>query len=169
MPGIVIGERGFLHVKVITANADDPTFSESPEDLRIHAPVPKRFANWEEIIEAAAGFEATIHCFGLPFHKGKTAFGPRALPFVKKIGAVNLGVGIGAGFVHSECARGTEENGLGIARVKRIFETRDVNEIVERASFAIDGHAPVKHAVLAGVAERVASSAAAILHGEDEL
>src|SRR2546423_2144655 len=97
LPGIVIGERGFLHVKVIAANADDPTFLESPKDLRIHSPVPKRFADREQIIEAAPGFVAAIHSFGLPFHERETAFGPGALPFVKKIGPVNLGLGIRSG------------------------------------------------------------------------
>src|SRR5437868_9757050 len=50
---LVLGETGFLHVEIIAADADNPTFLESPEDLRIQTPVVERFVDREQIVETA--------------------------------------------------------------------------------------------------------------------
>src|SRR5205085_5173389 len=50
LTGVVIGKGGFSHVEVIAAEADNPSFLESPEDLRIQPPVAKRLVDRKEII-----------------------------------------------------------------------------------------------------------------------
>ena len=35
LPGVISGERRFLHMKMIAADSDDPAFLESPEHLGI--------------------------------------------------------------------------------------------------------------------------------------
>ena len=89
-------------MQIISAHAGGPSLCKSPDDLRIHAPIVKGFRNRERLVDAASGFKTAIHRLGLPFYERETAFRARRLPFVKKIGAVNLGARIGAGFVRSE-------------------------------------------------------------------
>ena len=156
-------------MEIIAADADDPAFLESPKDLRIKTPVTKRFIDRERIVQTAAGFEAAIHRFGLPFHERETAFRVGAFPFVEKIGAVDLGMIVSAGVVHAERAGCAEKNGLRVARIKRSLEPRHIKHVVERAGIAVDRHAVVKHAVVAGVAKRVGGSATSVLDGKDEL
>src|SRR2546430_1201601 len=93
----------------------------------------------------------------------------RAFPFIEKIGAINLGMIVGAGVVHPKCAGRAKENGLGVARVKRSLETRYVKHVVEGARVTIDRHPIVEHAVVAEVAKRVGRSATSVLDSEDEL
>src|SRR5207253_6762433 len=105
-----------------------PSLFESPEDLRIRAPVMKRFGHGERFVDAAPGLEAPIHHFRLPFHKRETSFRVRAFPFVKQIAAVNLRARVAAGFVRPERARRTKKNGLCLAQIEGIFKTRNPNE-----------------------------------------
>src|SRR5260370_1408686 len=58
---VVIGEERGVHVQIISTDAGDPAFLETPKHLRVEAPVVKRFRDGEGIIEAASGFEAAIH------------------------------------------------------------------------------------------------------------
>src|SRR6266851_1954920 len=78
LPFEVIREPGIFHVKIIAANSGDPSFFESPKNLRIKSPIVKRFRDRKRFVHAAAGFEAAIHELGLPFHEWEAAFGIRA-------------------------------------------------------------------------------------------
>ena len=90
LPLEVIGEPGILHVEIIAANSGDPSFFESPKNLRIKSPIVKRFRDRKRFVHTAPCFKTAIHELGLPFHEWEAAFGIRAFPFVEKIGAVNL-------------------------------------------------------------------------------
>src|SRR5207249_6135005 len=83
LPIQVVGKLGILHADIVSSNASDPAFFESPEHLGINPPIVKRFSDRKRIIRDMAGFESAIHEFGLPFHKWETAFGTRAFPFVE--------------------------------------------------------------------------------------
>src|SRR2546430_13460380 len=58
------------------------------QELRVHPPVIKGLTDGKRFSKSAAGFEAPIHRLGLPFHKRKSPFGPRALPFIEEVAAV---------------------------------------------------------------------------------
>ena len=137
----VVGEVRILHVQVVAADAGDPAFLETPEHLRIHPPIVEGLSDRERIIEAAPRFEAAIHRFGLPFHERKSAFGPRALPFVEEIAAVNLGVRVRAGVVGTERAGDADEDGLGSLRSNEFSQRGTKTKSLQRAHFAIDRQA----------------------------
>ena len=118
-------------MQVITAQTRDPAFLESPEKLRIHSPVIEDFRHRERILEAATRFKPSIHPFSLPFHKRKSAFSSRALPFVKKIAPVDFRARIGASVISTESARNSDKDGLGVAQVERIFPTRHKKHFAE--------------------------------------
>ncbi len=134
---VVVGESRILHVQIVAAQSGGPAFLETPDDLRIHPPIVKRLRDRERLIDPAPGFEAAIHRFRLPFHKGKSAFRARRFPFVEKIGPVNLGARIRPGFVRTEGAGDADQNRLSRAQVEGVFPARHVDEILQPARFAI--------------------------------
>src|SRR6266498_5428512 len=97
---------------IVATNASHPTFLKSPQHLRIQSPIVKRFRDRKRTICAMAGLESAIHELRLRFHKGKTAFGVGAFPFVKKVRAVNLRARICAGLVGTKRARNASQHYL---------------------------------------------------------
>jgi hypothetical protein len=50
----VIRESGILHVEVVATQAGGQTFPESPDDLRVHAPIMEGLRDRERLIDAAS-------------------------------------------------------------------------------------------------------------------
>src|SRR5262245_259839 len=103
---------------IITTNTSDELLFESPEHLRIHTPVMKRFGNRERIIRPVTSLKTPIHEFSLPFHERKPAFRVGAFPLVKKVCAVNLGSRIRSCFVGAKRAGYARQYGLRVAQIK---------------------------------------------------
>src|SRR5262245_1098194 len=133
---------------VITTNASNQPFLESPQHLRIQTPVVKCFGDRKRIVRAVAGLETAIHEFGLPFHKRKAAFSMRAFPLVKKVCAVNLSSGIRASLVRPEGSGNARQDGLCVARIKRIFEAWNPDEILQTARLTIGRYAIEKYSIV---------------------
>src|SRR5262249_36233891 len=140
---------------------------ESPKHLRVESPVVKRFRDRKRLLLAEAGFEPAIHEFGLPFHKRKSAFGLLALPFVEKIGAVELCPRVSAGLVRAKCAGDSGEHNLRRRKIDRIFPARNPDEIFQAAQFAVGCHSSVENSVIAWISKRITGFAAAVLHAEE--
>src|SRR5438034_8191618 len=154
---------------IVATNASHPSFFESPQHLRIHSPIVKRFRDRKRFIRAPAGLEPAIHEFRLPFHERKTPFGVGAFPFVKKICTVNLSSRICAGFVGAKRARHTSQHHLGGTKVHRIFPARDPDEILQAARLTIGRYAIEKYSVVTRISERKSRAATPILRGENQL
>src|SRR6266550_6303015 len=154
---------------IVATNASHPSFFESPHYLRIKSPIVKRFRDRKRIICAMACLETAIHELRLPFHKRKTAFSMGAFPFVKKVCAVNLSSRIRTGLVGAKRSRNTSQHGLRVAQIKRIFEARDPDEILQAARLTIGCYAIEKHSVVTGIPKRKSGAAAPILRRKDQL
>src|SRR6266567_4877449 len=129
----------------------------------------KRFRYRKCLIDAASGFETPIHEFALPFHEGETAFGMRALPFIKEVGPINLGASIRTGFVRTERAGKSRQHHLGRAKIDRIFPARNPDKILQPAGLSVSCFATEKNAVVAWIAKRKSSAATSVLRGENQL
>src|SRR5213075_3483881 len=147
----------------------DPSFFKSPQHLRIHSPIVKRFRDRKRFIRAPAGLEPAIHDFRLPFHKRKTPFSMGAFPLVKEISAVNLGSRICAGLVGAKRARNASQHHLSWTKVDRIFPARDPDEILQAARLTIGRYAVEKHSVVTRIPKRKSRAAAPILRRKNQL
>src|SRR5439155_11945708 len=139
---------------IVATNASHPSFFESPQYLRIHSPIVKRFRDRKRVISAVASLEAAIHRFGLPFHKRKTAFGMGAFPLVKQVCAINLSSRICARLVGSKRTRNASQHHLRWTKIDRIFEARNPNKILQAARLTIGRYAVEKHSVVTRIPKR---------------
>src|SRR5438132_7951954 len=154
---------------MVAPDVYDPAFAKTPPHLSIQPPIVERFRYRKTLINAAAGFEPSIHHFGLPFHERETTFGMRAFPFVKQVATVNLGARIRARFVRTERAGNSRQHHLRRAEINGVVPARNADKILETSHLSIGCFAIEENAIVAWIAKRKSGAAASVLRGENEL
>src|SRR5205814_10029688 len=86
-----------------------------------------------------------------------------------QVATVNRRSRIAAGFVRTERTANSRQHHLSRAEINRVFPTRNPDEILETADFAIGCFAAEENAVIAWIAKRKSGAAASVLRGENEL
>src|SRR5262245_43251135 len=124
-------------MQIIAARSDGPSLLESPDNLRIHAPIMEGLGHRKRLVGSTPCLVTAIHRFRLPFHEWKAGLRLRRFPFIEQVSAVDLGAGVGTGFVRAECSRNTGQNGLGRTKIEGIFPARNVNKIPQVARLTI--------------------------------